>query len=61
MTAEGDRQDKDRRGWHVEIMNRANQPVLTVAFAEVLGPEAAGLLRQSYRRSTAPGRQGSQP
>ena len=49
MIAEGDQKGEDRRGWHVEITNRANQPVLTVAFAEVLYP------------STASGRQGSQP
>lgn len=42
MIAEGDQQGEDRRGWHVEITNRANQPVLTVAFADVLGPTAAG-------------------
>ena len=49
MIAEGDQKGEDRRGWHIEITNRANQPVLTVAFAEVLDP------------STAAGRQGSQP
>jgi hypothetical protein len=42
MIAEGDQQGEDRRGWHVEIMDRANQQVLAVAFAEVLGPKAAG-------------------
>jgi hypothetical protein len=52
MIAEGDQKGDDRRGWHVEITNRANQPVLTVAFAEVLGPTAAARLRD---------RQGSQP
>jgi hypothetical protein len=52
MIAEGDQKGDDRRGWHVEITNRANQPVLTVAFAEVLGPTAAVRLRD---------RQGSQP
>jgi hypothetical protein len=41
MIVEGDQQGEDRRGWHVEVVNRANQQVLTVAFAEVLGPEAA--------------------
>ena len=49
MIAEGDQKGEDRRGWHIEITNRANQPVLTVAFAEVLDP------------STASARQGSQP
>ncbi|WP_425374152.1 DUF6894 family protein [Microvirga calopogonii] len=42
MIAEGDQKGEDRRRWHVEITNRANQPVLTVAFADVLGPTAAG-------------------
>ncbi|WP_262027077.1 DUF6894 family protein [Microvirga sp. Mcv34] len=42
MIAEGDQNGEDRRGWHVEITNRANQPVLTVAFAEVLDATAAG-------------------
>jgi len=41
MIAEGDQKGEDRRGWHVEITDRANQPVLTVAFADVLGPTAA--------------------
>ncbi len=49
MIAEGDQKGENRRGWYIEITNRANQPVLTVAFAEVLYP------------STASGRQGSQP
>jgi len=49
MIAEGDQKGEDRRGWHIEITNRANQPVLTVAFAEVPDP------------STASARQGSQP
>jgi hypothetical protein len=40
MIAEGDQQGVDRRSWHVEITNRANQRVLTVAFAAVLGPKA---------------------
>jgi hypothetical protein len=42
MIADGDQKGEDRRGWHVEITNRANQPVLTVAFAEVLGPTTTG-------------------
>jgi hypothetical protein len=49
MIAEGDQKGENRRGWYIEITNRANQPVLTVAFVEVLDP------------STASGRQGSQP
>jgi len=41
MIAEGDQKGEDRRGWHIEITNRANQPVRTVAFAEVLDPSTA--------------------
>jgi hypothetical protein len=41
MIVEGDQQGEDRRGWHVEVANRANQTVLTVAFADVLGSTAA--------------------
>jgi hypothetical protein len=37
--AEGDRMGKDRRGWQVEIMDRANQHLLTVKFSEATGPE----------------------
>ncbi len=40
MIAEGDQKSEDRRSWQVEITNRGNQPVLTVAFAEVLCPTA---------------------
>jgi hypothetical protein len=42
MIAEGNQKSEDRRGWRFEIMDRANQPVLTVAFAEVLDPKATG-------------------
>jgi hypothetical protein len=42
MIAEGDQKGEDRRRWHVEITNRASQPVLTVAFAEFFGPTTAG-------------------
>ncbi|UVF22372.1 hypothetical protein HPT29_024750 (plasmid) [Microvirga terrae] len=42
MIAEGHQKGEDRRRWHVEVTNRANQPVLTVAFADVLGPTAVG-------------------
>ena len=34
--AEGDRKGKDRRGWQVEIMDRANQHLLTVKFFEAM-------------------------
>jgi hypothetical protein len=32
--AEGDREGEDRRGWQVEIMDRANQRLMTVTFTE---------------------------
>jgi hypothetical protein len=51
MIVDGDQQREDRRSWYVEITNRANLPVLTVAFAEYLGPTAAARPRD---------RQGSQ-
>jgi hypothetical protein len=34
MIAEGDQKGEDRRGWRFEIMDRANQHVLTVTFSE---------------------------
>lgn len=36
IIAQGDRIGEDRRGWCFEIMDRANQHVLTVAFSEAL-------------------------
>jgi hypothetical protein len=39
MIAEGDQTGADRRSWRFEIMDRANQQVLMVAFSEVLGPK----------------------
>jgi hypothetical protein len=40
LIAEGDQRGEDRRSWRVEIMDRANQPVLTVAFSDALDPGA---------------------
>jgi hypothetical protein len=40
MIAEGDQKGEDRRSWRFEIMDRANQQVLTVAFSEVLDSNA---------------------
>jgi hypothetical protein len=40
VIAEGDQKGEDRRSWHVEIMDRANQQVLAVAFSEVHRPNA---------------------
>ena len=39
MIAEGDQKGEDRRSWHVEIMDRANQQVLTVPFTNALDPK----------------------
>ena len=36
----GDRKGKDRRDWQVEIMDRANQHLLTVKFSEATPVEA---------------------
>jgi hypothetical protein len=41
LIAEGDQTGEDRRNWRFEIMDRANQQVLTVAFSEVLDPRKA--------------------
>ena len=40
MIVEGNQKGEDRRSWRFEIMDRANQLVLTVAFAEVSDPKA---------------------
>jgi hypothetical protein len=42
MLAEGDRKGEDRRSWCVEVMDRVNRHVLTVAFSETLDPKAGG-------------------
>lgn len=42
MIAEGGQKGEDRRGWHIEIMDRANQPVLTMMFSEALDPRLSG-------------------
>lgn len=36
MIAEGSLKGEDRRSWRVEIMDRANQHVLTIMFSEAL-------------------------
>jgi hypothetical protein len=61
MIAEGDQKSEDRRSWQVEITNRANQPVLTVAFAEVLCPTAPSSQRQSDCHNAALRPEWSQP
>jgi hypothetical protein len=35
MIVEGDQKGEDRQGWSFEIMGRANQHVLTIAFSEI--------------------------
>jgi hypothetical protein len=40
MIVDGNQKGEDRQSWRFEIMDRANQPVLTVAFAEVSDPKA---------------------
>jgi hypothetical protein len=59
MIAEGEQKGEDRRSWQVEITNRANQPVLTVPFSEVLFPN--GSHRQSDCRSASLRPERSQP
>jgi hypothetical protein len=38
----GDQKSEDQPSWCFEIMDRANQPILTVGFSEVLGPNTTG-------------------
>jgi hypothetical protein len=45
LVVEGDQQGENRQSWRVEIMDRANQPVMTVGFVDVRGPWAPGSLR----------------
>jgi hypothetical protein len=40
VIAEGDQKGEDRRSWRVEIMDRANQQVLAVAFSDLLRANA---------------------
>jgi hypothetical protein len=61
MIAEGEQKGEDRRSWQVEITNRANQPVLTVSFSQVLCPTAPGSQRQSDCRSASLRPERSQP
>jgi hypothetical protein len=42
LMVEGDQQGEDRQGWQVEIMDRANHPVMTLAFSDVRGPGTSG-------------------
>ena len=42
MITEGDQKGEDRRGWRIEIMDRANQPVLTMMISEALDPRPSG-------------------
>jgi hypothetical protein len=42
MITKGDQKGEDRRSWRIEIMDRANQPVLTMMFSEALDPRPSG-------------------
>ncbi|KAB0264651.1 hypothetical protein FEZ63_22275 [Microvirga brassicacearum] len=42
LIAEGDQKGEERRRWRFEIMDRANQHVLTVGFSEALDSETPG-------------------
>jgi hypothetical protein len=42
LTVEGEQQDEDRQCWQVEIMDRANKLVMTVAFVDIRDPRASG-------------------
>lgn len=43
MIAEGDQKGEDWRSWRIEVMDRANQPVVTMMFSEALDPKAGWL------------------
>jgi hypothetical protein len=42
LTVEGEQQDENRQSWQVEIMDRANQLVMTVTFVDIRDPGALG-------------------
>lgn len=42
IIAEGDQKGEDRHDWSFEVMDRANQHVLTVAFSEVAASKVTG-------------------
>ncbi len=42
MIAEGDQKGEDRHDWSFEIMDRANQHVLTVAFTDISNSKVTG-------------------
>jgi hypothetical protein len=41
IIADGDQKGEDRRSWCYDIMDRANEHVITVAFSEALDPKAS--------------------
>lgn len=45
LMVEGDQQGESRRGWQIEIMDRANQLVMAVAFEDVRDLRPVGELR----------------
>ncbi len=42
MIVDGNQTGEDRQSWRFEIMDRANQQILTVAFSEAFGSKVAG-------------------
>jgi hypothetical protein len=42
LTVEGEQQDENRQSWQVEVMDRANQLVMTVTFVDIRDPGALG-------------------
>ena len=42
MITEGDQAGENRRHWRIEIMDRANQPVLTMIVSETRDPRPRG-------------------
>jgi hypothetical protein len=42
MITDGDQKGEDRRSWHVEVMDRAKQPVLIAMFSEALASKPSG-------------------
>ncbi|MGO4527245.1 hypothetical protein AB4097_20600 [Microvirga sp. 2MCAF35] len=45
LMVEGDQQGESRRGWQIEIMDRANQLAMAATFEDVRDPRPVGELR----------------
>jgi hypothetical protein len=50
MIVEGNQKGEDRHDWSFETTDRADQPVLTVAFSEIVGPKIRAPLRRRKAR-----------